>query len=289
MIKFSKRMDPEVKKKYDKYGELFKQSFLRDLTEVNKDRDIGQRITYENKIQINSLLKQIANYLVSYYIKASEYDSTDLCMMFDGVWRFYSEELENKLKIKNKTKKDKTNIVVDYLCLYMCRACLGFKESIVDILLYEQNEKSVDTLIRVIDAVGYNTFIIEFYIQMYILSIFKTILVTDTMYHKYKVINVPDHLDLMEHSLFNKGVGNYHLTFSKNRLFRKIKELKYMVFEKPDDLNKYHNTIAEILNSENDMCKSMEEIRNFLHWINETRIDDKEVTFRGLQIIGGLR
>ena len=165
MIKFSKRMDPEVKKKYDKYGELFRRSFLRDLTEVNKDRDIGQRITYENKIQINSLLKQIANYLVSYYIKASEYDSTDLCMMFDGVWRFYSEELENKLKIKNKTKKDKTNIVVDYLCLYMCRSCLGFKESIVDILLYEQNEKSVDTLIRVIDAVGYNTFIIEFYIQ----------------------------------------------------------------------------------------------------------------------------
>ena len=59
--------------------------------------------------------------------------------------------------------------------------------------------------------------------------------------------------------------------------------------KKPEDLNKYHNTIAEILNSENDMCKSMEEVRNFLHWINETRVDDKEVTFRGLQIIGGLR
>jgi len=68
-----------------------------------------------------------------------------------------------------------------------------------------------------------------------------------------------------------------------------MKELKYMIFKKPEDLNKYHNTIAEILNNENDMCKSIEEIRNFLYLINETRIDDKELTMRGLQIIGGLR
>lgn len=292
MIKFSKRMDPEVKKKFDKYGELFKQTLLRDLTEINKHRDIGNRITYENKMQLTSLIKQIPNYLVSYYIKASEYDTTDLCIMFDGVWRSYSKELESKLKIINKTKKDKTEIdkteiVVDYLCILMCVSCIS--NGHIDKILYEESESSVDTLKRVIDAVGYSQFIAELYIQFYIMSIFKTILVTDRLYHQYKVVNIPRHLDLMEYSLFNKGVGNFHLTFSKNRLFRKMKELKYMIFKKPDDLNKYHNTIAEILNSENDMCKSMEEIRNFLYLINETRVDDKEVTFRGLLIIGGLR
>lgn len=287
MIKFSKRMDPEVKKKFDKYGELFKQTLIRDLTEINKHRDIGNRITYENKMQLTSLIKQIPNYLVSYYVKASEYDNTDLCIMFDGVWRSYSKELESKLKIINKTKKDKTEIVVDYLCILMCVSCIS--NGHIDKILYEDSESSIDTLKRVIDAVGYNQFIAELYIQFYIMSIFKTILVTDRLYHQYKVVNVPRHLDLMEYSLFNKGVGNFHLTFSKNRLFRKMKELKYMIFKKPEDLNKYHNTIAEILNNENDMCKSMEEIRNFLYLINDTRIDDKEVTFRGLLIIGGLR
>ena len=169
----------------------------------------------------------------------------------------------------------------------MCVSCIS--NGHIDKILYEESESSVDTLKRVIDAVGYNRFIAELYIQFYIMSIFKTILVTDRLYHQYKVVNVPRHLDLMEYSLFNKGVGNFHLTFSKNRLFRKMKELKYMIFKKPEDLNKYHNTIAEILNNENDMCKSIEEIRNFLYLINDTRIDDKEFTMRGLQIIGGLR
>ena len=285
---FNKKSTPDLKNKWEKYGNKLIRTIIDDIRKYNRNIDKSDRCASKNIIHIESLLKQTVGYITSYYIKASENleSNADIVNLVGERWEYYEKDFMELLSKDNKTNKDKQMLVAKFLILGMCRACAD-NYDFISSYVYHHPRNTERLTKELIEAVGYPFFINELYTQCYILTIFKSLLHIKTMENRrgIKFRGKEAYDNFMYDTIFNSKVGNFNLSLQKSRLFRKMKEFKYMKFTS-SGLN-YGKMFMEIFRTSNDMSKSLDEVSNFMINMNKCRVGNKDISIHDIRLIGG--
>ena len=282
---FNKQTAPEIKDKYSIYGDKLVRTIMSDISSYNKSVHRMHRIATRNTTYLNSMLKQTVGYITSYYIRASVENDIDATYIVFDKWRSYSRRMDTLLKKKKINNKDRRTIMMTYIKLVMCRACCDTQDYI-DTYNYNKNVKTEKFTRDVIEKIGFEYFIHELFVQCYILSILKSLLQMKTSAKKYgRVYRGSTYVDFLNNTIFSPRVANYNLSLNKSRFYINMKLMKYMSF-KPLEDSDYSLMISELLDSNNDMCKCVDEVENFLFNMNLTRDDDNKLTIKDIRVLG---
>ena len=279
---FSKQTKPEIKEEYKLYGDKLVKTLMADIRMCNKLYHGVDKASTNNIRQIESLLKQTVGYITSYYIKASMEDGNDLEVMLFGLWKDYDKRVRSMLEMKKLKYEKYRELVQNFLCLAMCRACLDSSDYI-EAYDYDTIIRTEDLTIRVARKVGYPYFMSELYIQCYILSIFRSFILRFTTYNYSRTH--ADYNDFLYNTILHHSMGNYDFPLNKSILFRKLKELKYIKFKSKEN---YGEICDNILNENNNMCECMENVRKFMENMNEARVDNKLIDMIDIRSLGGI-
>lgn len=281
---FNKQIKPELKDAYQTYGDKLVRTVINDIAAYNKSVHRIHKLSRTNINDLRSMLKQVA-YITSYYVRASEDRTTeDITFMVMDKWRTYSNRMDTLLK-KKIAYKDKKIIVMNYMKLIICVACLADNDYI-NTYNYSKSRKTEDFTRDVIEKVGYQYFYSEMMIQCYILSAMKGLLQLKTYNNKYlRVYRMDNYVDHLYNVLLSPKGFNYNLSMNKVRLYRKMKEFGYMKFKPLQDAN-YSLMINEIFDKDNNMCKCMDEVENFLYNMNIIRDDKKVLEMSDIRVLG---
>ena len=280
---FDKQTKPEYKEKYKLYGDKLIETLISDIRFCNKIYYKTDKATPKNLIQIESLLKQTVGYITSYYIRASIEDENDRNIMISGLCKDYSKRVKSMLEMKELKYKNYRELVQNFLCLAMCRACLD-NNDYIEAYDYDMKIHTEDLTLKIVHKVGYAYFLNELYVQCYILSIFRSFILRFTMFNNGRTDI--DYNDYLYSTILHHTSGNYDFPLSKSRLFRKLKEFEHMKFESTEN---YGKICDNILKKDNNMCECMENVRNFMENMNKARIDNKKlIDMTDIRVLGGI-
>lgn len=282
-FELGKHMDQDIKNRFKIYGDSVYASLYTTLSDYHKIyMHKNYRISQYNKLTLFALIRNNINYIVSYYIKGSQ---TDSCEDFEmrTLWRKYSRSLTVKLNKRKINNKLKTAIVVDLLLVIISRICID-NEGDLDHFIFNEDEDMLTTIERIIDKIGYTSFIQELFAQAFIFSILKHIIQVKPS------TDIQDHLINMNlvvtQAMTYNAIHLYSSTLNNNVIFNKICSQKIIEFDYKHNEN-FKFLIEEIINPEYNMIDSMVNVKVFLEAINNYRIYTKDITlddFKQLEI-----